>query len=105
MEIIDFSQPKSNEIETEFLQTLHNAGIPLPYFIPKTKKNHYFYKNGLSHIIPRLKVKVHSEIEECYELWEKFSTKKTLFDLWDLRYAWYKGYKCKPFCPILENHI
>ncbi len=97
MEITDFSSRNSNTLETEFLQTLHNAGVPLPYFIPKTKENHYFYKNGLSHIIPRLKVKVHSDIENCYELWEKFSPNQTLFDLWDLRYSWYRGYNFKPY--------
>ena len=106
MEITDFSSRNRNNIETDFSETIQSAGIPLPYFIPKTKKNHYFYKNGLSHIIPRLKVKVHTEIEECYELWNKFSTNKSLFDLWDLRYAWYKGYQCKTFFyTIYENSV
>ena len=41
-------------------------GIPLSYFIPKTKRNFFFYKNGLSHIIPRLKLKAHTDINECY---------------------------------------
>lgn len=95
MEITDFSSLNSNNLQTEFLQTLNNTGVPLPYFIPRTKKNHYFYKNGLSHIIPTLKVKVHSDVEVCYELWEKFSSKKSLYDQWDFRYSWYQGYQYK----------
>lgn len=72
-------------------------GIPLSYFIPKTKHNFFFYKNGLSHIIPRLKVKAHTDINECYEIWENFTQKKSVFDEWEFRYAWYKGFENEPF--------
>lgn len=48
-------------------------------------------------MIPRLTLKVHSNIEECYYLWEKFSQKNSLFDLWSFRYAWYLGYKHRPY--------
>lgn len=80
---------------TPFFIQQQNQGIPLPYFIPKTKENYFFYKNGLSHIIPRLNVKVHSLVDECEELWEKFSPKKSVFDEWDFRYAWYLGFQNK----------
>ena len=70
---------------------------PLLKFIPKTKENRYFYENGLSHLIPRLKVKVHSRLEDCFELWEKFSPQNSVFDLWDFRLAWYQGYQYEPF--------
>ncbi len=66
-------------------------------YIPKTKENKFFYENGLSKIIPRLKVRVSSSIEDCYNLWEKFSPNISVFDLWDLRYSWYQGYKYNPY--------
>lgn len=69
--------------------------IPLFELIPQTVEFKHFYTNGLSKIIPRLSLKVHSDPEQCYRLWNKFTSKKTLFDLWDFRYAWQKafGYK------------
>ena len=70
---------------------------PLNYLIPKIKSNNYFYANGHANLIERLKLKVHSEIETCNLLWDKFSKKDSLFDLWDFRYAWYEGYGYKPY--------
>lgn len=78
-----------------FFSQLHSEGVPLLHFIPKNKENFFFYRNGLSSLIPRLTVKVYTSEEECFELWEKFSYKKTLFQEWDFRYAWYKGYGSK----------
>lgn len=71
--------------------------ISLLQLLPQTSRNRYFYENGLAKFIPRLTLKVHSDLEECFLLWEKFSPKKSLFDLWDFRYAWYLGYKHKPY--------
>lgn len=65
--------------------------------IPKTPQNKHLYQNGVSKLIPRLTLKVHSEIEECYYLWEEFSPKKTLFDLWDFCYSWSQGLNFKPY--------
>ena len=70
---------------------------PLNYLIPKIKSNSYFYSNGHANLIERLRLKVHSEIETCHFLWEKFSKKNSLFDLWDFRYAWHEGYNYKPY--------
>jgi hypothetical protein len=65
--------------------------VSLQHILPENRKNKYFYKNGLSELLPTLTLKVHTDVEECYELWNRFSPKKTLFDLWDYRYAWYLG--------------
>lgn len=64
--------------------------------IPKTKENKFFYDNGLSKVIPRLTLKVHTKIEDCQILWNKFSPNKSIFQLWDFRYAWHQGYRRKP---------
>ncbi len=71
--------------------------LPLLHYIPRTKENHFFYRNGLSKLIPRLTVKVHSDLEKCEELWEEFSPHKSLFDLWEFRMAWHSGYGFTPF--------
>lgn len=81
----------------EITDTEPPNSIPLLHYIPKTRSNHFFYKNGLSRLIPRLSVKVHFDIEECFELWDKFSPDKSLFDTWDFRLAWYCGYGYKPY--------
>src|SRR3990167_199798 len=70
---------------------------PLTHLIPRNKSNNYFYKNGHAALIDRLRLKVHSNIEECNILWEKFSPKKSIFDLWDFRLAWHTGYEYKPY--------
>lgn len=73
------------------------SSISLPSLLPKIPENKIFYQNGLSKIIDRLHVKVHSSLEQCYALWEEFSPKKSLFDLWDFRYAWFEGYQFTPY--------
>lgn len=78
-------------------QKRKNQSIPLPYLLPKIPSNKIFYENGLSKIIHGLHLKVHSHIEECAVLWEKFSPKQCLFDLWDFRYSWWQGYQCTPY--------
>lgn len=76
---------------------LMKKSIPLSLFIQNNKTNKYFFKNGISKIVPRLQLKVESNMEKCFNLWEKFSQKKSLFDLWDFRYGWYQGYKYQPY--------
>lgn len=41
--------------------------------------------------------KIVKDIEGCYEIWNFFSQKQSLFDLWDFRYSWYQGYQYQPF--------
>lgn len=97
MEILDTEPPGNTNKNLSKSVSLNGSSIPLLHYIPKTRKNHFFYKNGLSKLIPRLTVKVHSNIEDCFNLWEKFSPNKSLFDLWDFRFAWYQGYGYKPY--------
>jgi hypothetical protein len=48
-------------------------------------------------------VEVSSKIEECFKLWEEFSPKKTLFDSWEFRFAFYLGYQYKPYFLVLKG--
>lgn len=79
------------------LTDLKQDPVPLLSIIPKTKENSYYYQNGLSKLIPRMTLKVHSELDECHNLWEKFSPKKSLFDSWDFRYSWHESYQLNPY--------
>lgn len=88
MDIIDSSEPTSKRKV--------NIELPLLNFIPPSVKNKHFYENGLSKLIPRLTVKVHDGIEDCFYLWDLFSPKNSLFQLWDFRYSWYQGYGYRP---------
>jgi hypothetical protein len=77
--------------------TLSPNSVPIPLILPNNKSNHALYENGLSHLLNKLTLKVHSNIEDCFALWEQFSPKKSLFDLWDFRYSWHTSHPCTPF--------
>jgi hypothetical protein len=87
---LQINQMKIAQIEPPGLHSFEP--IALEYLLPKTAENKHLYSNGVSRLIPRLTLKVHTDIESCYVLWNKFSQNKTLFDLWDFRYAWLRGY-------------
>lgn len=74
-----------------------NKSIPLLYLLPKIPANKIFYENGLSKIMHRLHVKVHSVLDDCFVLWERFCERRSLFDLWDFRFAWWEGYQYTPY--------
>ena len=59
-------------------------------------KGFYFAKQN--------KVEIISDIETCYSLWQEFSPKETLFDTWEFRYAFYLGYKYKPYFILLKRN-
>ena len=48
-------------------------------------------------------VEIVSDIERCKTLWQEFSPQKTLFDTWEFRYAFYKGYGFEPYFLLLKN--
>lgn len=71
--------------------------LSLQFLIPKKPENKHFYYNGFSNLIPRLYLKIDSNIDSCEKLWNEFSPKNSLFQLWDFRLAWYQGFRYKPF--------
>ena len=60
-------------------------------------------KNLDSQSLKTLQAEVISDIGSCSELWNKFSPRKTLFDLWEFRWAFYKAYKYKPYFLLLKG--
>lgn len=51
-----------------------------------------------------LVVRIETDLETCHQLFEQFSPKKTLFELWGFRYAFYLGYKDIPIFMIFERN-
>ena len=87
------------------LSTINTSqAVPFTHLIPDISANKHFYKNGLSKLIPRLTLKVHTDIEKCFSLWDSFSPKESIFDEWDVRYSFYQGFKYQPrFYTIYEG--
>ncbi len=71
----------------------YSQPISIAHLLPENANNKHFYSNGYSKLFPRLKLKVHTDIEQCYRLWEMFTPKRTIFDLWEFRYAWYEAFR------------
>lgn len=42
-------------------------------------------------------ISIEQDLIECKKLWDEFSPKLSLFDTWDFRFAFYKGYQFKPY--------
>ena len=71
--------------------------IPLTHIFPKIPENYWLWENGFSSIASKIKVRIHSNIDQCYFIWNKFSPNDSLFNLWEFRFAWYQGYNYQPF--------
>ncbi|MBU0615732.1 MAG: GNAT family N-acetyltransferase [Nanoarchaeota archaeon] len=50
-------------------------------------------------------MKVVKDIKECELLWNKFSPKLSLFDLWDYRFCFYAAYKFEPYFITDDNGL
>ncbi len=63
----------------------------------------YYSRNGHLVLLKSLHYEVVTDLARCQELWEEFSPYRTLFDTWDFRYAFYKGYKPQLYFILLKN--
>ena len=77
-----------------------------PYWLneiqPENLKD-FYSKNGHLSLIKKLQVEVVSDLDTCQALWNSFSPGKNLFDTWEFRLAFYKGYKYKPHFVTLKT--
>jgi len=53
--------------------------------------------------LPLFRVEIVDRLKDCFLLWEKFSPKRNLFDLWEFRYAFYLGYRYQPYFFVLKE--
>ncbi len=94
--------PEMTDFHTVLLR--ENSSLPITKCVPLTRATSHLYENGVSHLLPHLNLTVHSEIEECSRLWQQFSPKESLFDLWDFRFAWHEGYAGRPYFYTIYDH-
>ncbi|AKM79543.1 MAG: hypothetical protein UX85_C0010G0022 [Candidatus Beckwithbacteria bacterium GW2011_GWB1_47_15] len=64
-----------------------------------------FYRtNGNARALKNLTVEVVSDLGTCQALWQEFSPQKTLFDTWEFRLAFYRGYHHQPYFLTLKSN-
>ncbi|MCX6789715.1 MAG: GNAT family N-acetyltransferase [Candidatus Gribaldobacteria bacterium] len=47
---------------------------------------------------------IETDIKKCELLWEEFSPKQSLFDLWNFRWAFYVAYQYQPYFIVLQEN-
>jgi hypothetical protein len=50
-------------------------------------------------------IEIVSKIDECFKLWTEFSFLKNIFDTWEFRFAFYRGYGYKPYFLLLKEKL
>lgn len=68
-----------------------------------TKKQQHYYHDSYFPLLKSLQVKVFSQINDCQRLWREFSPNTTLFDTWNFRLAFWKGYHHTPYFLVLKS--
>lgn len=77
-----------------------------PYWIketPPSNLKHFYTKNGHLKLIKSLKIEIISSIDRCYNLWQELGNHNNLFDSWEFRFAFWKGYKYTPHFILLKT--
>lgn len=98
MVLLDYQQKYK-----KFLQT--SEVIPVLEILNKTTQQRFLYgENGLSKLIPRLKFRIHTNARECFALWNKFNTEKSLFASWDFRTAFNDAWEEKRYFFTIYNN-
>lgn len=68
-----------------------------PYVFTQSPWKSFLRENGYANLSKTLKLKVYSNLADAKKLWEEFSSNTSVFDLWDVRSAFYSGYECEPY--------
>lgn len=79
-----------------------------PHYFEKTltkSQQNYYSANGHFSLLKSLQVQVFSQIDDCRLLWQEFSPGTTLFDTWNFRLAFWRGYRHRPYFLVLKNRL
>ena len=68
-----------------------------------TENLNKYYVNGHSKFLNKVSIKIVQDIDKCKYLWNKFSKRERLYDLWEFRYAFHKAYNFKPYFIVLKS--
>lgn len=86
------------QLSEKFFNTLLTFPAPYPVKILKKEPWYSFTKhNGYIPFAQKLVMQVHSNLGETEEIWNEFSPNKSLFDLWEIRRAFFESYKIDPY--------
>ena len=109
-ESIEEDQPPSQ------VRNLSNTGFPFvgeneltpiyPHLYQNTltnKQKNYYESNEHALPLKSLVVKIETDINTCHKLWKEFSPNETVFDNWNFRLAFLKGYKRTPYFILLKR--
>jgi len=68
---------------------------------------HFYRQNGHFMLVKNLSVEVIRDLDQAEDLWQLFTPNESLFDTWEFRYAFWRGYRHKPYflCLKLQNEI
>lgn len=70
--------------------------------LPSDLKEFYLKKKSAS-FLKDLKYGIFSDIKDCASLWEEFSPKESLFDLWSFREPFFQYLQCQPYFILLKK--
>ena len=94
MELSSSDEPPSSSIKEKLLNQKGSAEKHGSFFVPLD-----------SLFLKSLRVQTITDINRCFELWQEFSPKKTLFDTWEFRFAFHKAYQFKPYFILIKNQL
>ena len=81
------------------------AKEPSDSFHPNKKVSVLGPKEGIGSFFVAESAEIVTDMNYCFELWQEFSPQKNLFDTWEFRLAFYKGYQYKPYFLLLRNKV
>jgi len=91
------NMPAKNYFAENFLtKTL----LPFPYPVQLLKIapwDKFIEQNGYLDLSRKLNLKVYTDFSSIKNLWEEFSPCDSVFDLWEVRQAFWEGYKFDPY--------
>ena len=73
------------------------AGVVYPSSFLPQKEIISFAKKLFNGSSKDLVFRVETDLSQCQLLWEEFSPNESLFDLWDFRLAFWRGYQYRPY--------
>lgn len=77
-----------------------------PYYFENSlsqKLQKFYSQNGHLLLIKTLQIEIFTDLNACRRLWEKFTPNQNLFDTWEFRLAFWRGYRYPPYFLLLKT--
>lgn len=100
---------RNHHKENEFFYGAETCLLPFyPHYFEKTLSPNlkdYYSQNGHLKLMKSLQVEIVQDMDKCKMLWDEFSPNKTLFDTWEFRLAFWRGYHHAPHFVLLKDSV